>query len=54
MIQIDLRGAGSVRQEEVDAAKEYGSIMITTSEVHKYGIEEVIARIPESDRCYIS
>ncbi len=54
MIQIGLRGSGSARQEEVDAAIKYGSILINALEVHTFGIDEVISKIPEADRYYIT
>jgi agmatinase len=55
MAQIGLRGVGSARQEEADAAKAYGkSLVIGAEEVHRVGIEDVLDRIPQHDRYYFT
>lgn len=52
--QIGIRGQGSARQEEVDAARAYGSNIITSYEVHDDGMKSVLARIPDGARYYIT
>jgi agmatinase len=54
IFQIGLRGTGSARQEEVDAAREYGAHLITASELHDVGMDAVLARIPEGGRYYLT
>jgi agmatinase len=54
MAQIGIRGVGSARRQEVDAARAYGSLIIGAEEVHKVGVEDVIARIPDADRYYVT
>jgi agmatinase len=54
LVQIGLRGIGSARQEEVDAARAFGSVMIGSEEVHRMGMDAILARIPKADRYYIT
>jgi agmatinase len=54
MAQFGIRAAGSARQEEVDAALEYGSALVTAEEIHQRGVESVIDRIPQADNYYIT
>ena len=54
MAQIGLRAIGSARQEEVDAARAYGSVQVRAQELHERGVDEVLARIPESNRYYVT
>lgn len=55
MAQIGLRGVGSARQEEADAARAYGrSLIIGAEEVHATGIDAVIDRIPVHERYYVT
>lgn len=54
MAQIGLRGFGSARREEVDAARAYGSILVGAEELHRVGIEEVLKRIPDGERYYLT
>jgi agmatinase len=54
MAQIGLRGIGSARQQEVDDARAYGSVLVRAEEVHERGVEEILLRIPSSDRYYVT
>jgi len=54
MTQIGLRGTGSARREEVEAARDWGSDMITAAEVHRRGIGAVIDRLPRGVDFYIT
>ena len=47
IFQIGLRGVGSGRQEEFESAKNYGAHLISAYEVHKFGIDSVLEKIPE-------
>lgn len=54
MAQIGLRGFGSARQEEFEAARKYGSILVGAEELHRVGMDEILKRIPASERYYIT
>lgn len=54
MAQIGLRAVGSARQGEVDDAVAYGSVLVTAEELHRDGVEKTLARIPDSERYYIT
>ena len=54
MAQFGIRGIGSARQEEVDAALAYGSRLITAEEIHEHGVASVLDRIPDAENYYIT
>jgi agmatinase len=54
MVQVGLRGIGSARQQEVDAALAFGSVFIRSREVHREGIDACIERIPAADHYLIT
>jgi agmatinase len=54
IFQIGLRATGSARQEEVDAAKAYGAHLVSAYELHDVGMDEILARIPDGGRYYIT
>ncbi len=54
IFQIGLRATGSARQEEVDAAHEYGAHLITAHELHDVGMDAILARIPDGGRYYLT
>jgi agmatinase len=54
MTQIGLRGAGSSRQADVEAAAAFGSIQVRAEDVHDLGVAEVLARVPRADSYFIS
>jgi len=54
MFQIGLRATGSARPEEVAAAKAYGAHLITAYELHDAGIENILSRIPDGGRYYLT
>ena len=54
MAQIGLRGMGSARQQEVDAAQAFGSVFIRARDVHREGIDACLKRIPAADRYLIT
>lgn len=49
MVQVGLRGIGSARPQEIDAALAFGSVFIRAREVHREGIDACIERIPDAD-----
>jgi agmatinase len=54
IFQIGLRGVGSGREEEMNAALQYGANLISAYEVHDIGIEAILQRIPSGGRFYIT
>ncbi|MBO1003195.1 agmatinase [Pseudogracilibacillus auburnensis] len=54
MVQIGLRGLGSSRKEDFDAAKAYKSQLISAKESFKLGVEGIIDRIPKADKYYVT
>jgi agmatinase len=54
MTQIGLRGIGSARRQELEAAQAYGSHLVSAEEFHARGPEAVLATIPKSAPVYIT
>jgi len=54
IFQIGLRGVGSARAEEVAAAREYGTEIVTAWEVHEAGMASVLERIPAGGDYYLT
>jgi agmatinase len=54
MTQIGLRGTGSARRAEVEAARAYGSLLVTAERVHADGLGPVLAAIPEAAPIYLT
>jgi agmatinase len=54
MVQIGIRGFGSARRLEFDAARKYGSVLVGAEELHRLGVEEILRRVPDSERYYIT
>jgi agmatinase len=54
MTQIGLRGTGSARKGEVEAARAYGSHLFTADRYHALGNAAVLATIPDGCPVYIT
>ena len=54
MAQIGLRGLGSSKRQDFEDAIAYGSVLISSKEVHRLGVQEVLARIPKADDYFVS
>lgn len=54
IFQIGLRGQGSARPEDFEAAKAYGATLVTAYELHDVGAEAVLERIPAGGRYYLT
>lgn len=54
MAWIGMRGLGSARQVEVEAALAYGSVIVPAREVHQAGVAAALARIPAAARYLIT
>ena len=54
IMQIGLRGVGSGRTEEYEAARAHGSVMVRAQELHQLGVERILQRLPESPSYYVT
>ena len=54
LIQVGMRGVGSARQEELDAAWSYGAQILTAKEVHEKGVERILDLIPADSACVLT
>lgn len=54
MTQIGLRGIGSARDRELEAARAYGSKLFSAEQIHRDGMEPVLATIPEGRAVYVT
>jgi len=54
MTQIGLRGTGSARREEYQAAQRYGSRIFTAAQIHEHGTAAVMASIPKDSAVYVT
>lgn len=54
IVQAGARGLGSARAREVAEARQWGAHIITARDIHRGGIEAVLAHIPEDSGCVIS
>jgi agmatinase len=54
MTQIGLRGTGSARRGEVEAARAYGSHLFTAKEVHAEGLERALDTVPAGVAVYVT
>ena len=52
--QVGLRAIGSARRQEVEAARAYGSHLITAERVHAEGMDAVLATIPKGRAVYVT
>lgn len=54
MVQIGLRGMGSSGKQDYDDARAYGSQLITAREVKQQSVDEILAKIPDFERAYVT
>jgi agmatinase len=54
IFQIGLRAQGSARPADFEAAKAYGSNLITAYELHEAGVQAILDRIPDGGSYYIT
>lgn len=54
MVQVGIRGVGSARLSEIEAARAYGSRLVTAREVHARGVETALRHIPAGARVVIT
>jgi agmatinase len=54
MVQVGIRGLGSARLGEIEAARSYGSHLVTARAVHAQGVEAALRHIPGGARVVIT
>lgn len=54
IVQVGMRGVGSARKSEVDAAHRYGSRLVTARAVHAEGVEAALRHIPHGARVVVT
>jgi agmatinase len=54
IVQIGMRGQGSARRGELDAARTWGAEIVTAWELQDRGMADVLAGIPDGERYYLS
>lgn len=54
IVQVGLRSVGSARLEEIEAARRYGSRLVTARDVHASGVGEALRHIPEGAKVVVT
>jgi agmatinase len=54
IVQVGMRGLGSARAGEVEAARAYGAHLVTAREIHRDGIQAALRHIPSAARVVIT
>ena len=54
MFQFGIRGISSSKKEDVDAARAYGSEILSPRQMRKMGIDAVLDLIPEGENYYVT
>jgi agmatinase len=54
IVQVGMRGYGSARREEVDAAAAWGAQIVTAYEVHEHGVGAALMHLPPDARVVIT
>ncbi len=54
IVQVGIRGFGSLHTEEIEEARAYGSDIITAYEMHDMGMDAVLERIPDGGPYYLT
>lgn len=54
MAQVGIRGIGSSKRPDFEAAREYGSVILSPRDVRRLGIEETLNRLPKSSQYFVT
>ncbi|MDM5454189.1 agmatinase [Peribacillus simplex] len=54
IFQLGIRGISSSKKEDVDASREYGSVILSPRQMRKMGFEQVLELIPAGEKYYIT
>ena len=54
IVHAGIRGVGSARLTEIEAARHYGSRIVTAREIHADGVEAALQHVPEGVRVIVT
>ncbi|WP_027416654.1 agmatinase [Aneurinibacillus terranovensis] len=54
MAQLGIRGIGSSNKGDFDAARAYGSVILSPKEIRKIGLKKVLEMIPKGERYFLT
>lgn len=54
IVQVGIRSVGSASLAEIEAAKTYGSRIVTAREIHGQGVESALCHLPEGARIVVT
>jgi len=54
MAQLGIRGIGSSKRSDFEAAREYGSVILSPRQIRKLGIEGTLEKLPKADQYYVT
>lgn len=54
IFQFGIRGISSSLKEDVDAAREYESVILSPRQMRKIGLEQIIEQIPAGEKYYVT
>jgi agmatinase len=54
IVQVGMRGLGSARREEVEFARDWGARIVTARDLHRNGLDAVMAHVPAGVNCVIT
>jgi agmatinase len=52
--QLGIRGIGSSKKEDFDAARAYGSVIMSPRQIRRVGVEHVMEQIPDAERYFVT
>lgn len=54
IFQFGIRGISSSKKEDVDAARDYGAVILSPKQMRKLGLEQIISLIPQGEKYYVT
>lgn len=54
IVQIGMRGQGSARSEELEAARRWGAKIFTAWDLEDRGLDSILSEIPDGERYYLT
>ncbi|RST60689.1 agmatinase [Siminovitchia terrae] len=54
IFQFGIRGISSSKKEDVDAARDYGSVILSPRQMREMGLEQVLEHIPAGEKYYVT
>lgn len=54
MAQLGIRGIGSSKRDDFEAARKYGSVILSPRQIRKLGIEGTLEKLPKASQYYVT